>query len=75
MVNPSQPVPSGGVGPDPLAPEVAERQRLELEASFLESVLDDCGEAIISYTLEGTILRWSAGAASLFGHAAAAAIG
>jgi diguanylate cyclase (GGDEF)-like protein/PAS domain S-box-containing protein len=59
-----------GICEDVTAEVAAERAQAEL-AAIVESSLD----AIVAHTLDGRISSWSPGAAELFGHTAAEAIG
>ncbi len=54
---------------------LAERERSVQAQTFLASIVETSDDAIISKTLDGTILTWNAGAERLFGYSAKEAIG
>jgi PAS domain S-box-containing protein len=48
---------------------VAERKRLQERVSQLASIIDGANDAIVVYTLGGTIASWNEGAEKLYGYA------
>ena len=58
-----------------LANEIAEHKRSKERLSEAASILESSGDAIISTTLDGTILRWNRGAERIYGYTASEVIG
>ncbi len=54
---------------------VAERKRLQERLSQLASIVECANDAIVVYTLGGTIVSWNAGAESLYGYSAGEVLG
>jgi PAS domain S-box-containing protein len=54
---------------------VAERKRLQERLSQLASIIECSNDAIVVYTLGGTIVSWNAGAKSLYGYSANEVLG
>jgi len=54
---------------------VAERKRLEERLSQLASIIECANDAIVIYTLGGTIVSWNRGAEDLYGYAASEVLG
>lgn len=62
----------GGVS---MAVDISDQKRLEAESAFLAAVVRDSDEAIISATVDGTIVSWNRGAERLYGYEPAEIIG
>jgi PAS domain S-box-containing protein len=54
---------------------VAERKRLQERLSQLASIIECANDAIVVYTLGGTIVSWNAGAKNLYGYSAGEVLG
>jgi PAS domain S-box-containing protein len=54
---------------------VAERKRLQERLSQLASIIECANDAIVVYTLGGTIVSWNDGAKSLYGYSAGEVLG
>jgi PAS domain S-box-containing protein len=54
---------------------VAERKRLQERLSQLASIIECSNDAIVVYTLGGTIVSWNAGAKALYGYSANEVLG
>jgi two-component system sensor histidine kinase/response regulator len=55
--------------------DISERQRLEALAGHLGAVVESSADAIISKTVDGTIVSWNPGAERLYGYHKAEAVG
>ena len=55
--------------------DVTERRAAENTRQFLAAIVENSEDAMIAYTLSGTILSWNRGAEALFGHLSRDAIG
>jgi PAS domain S-box-containing protein len=58
-----------------IAREVAERRRLDEESGRLAAIVQSSEDAVISKTLDGTILTWNKGAEQVYGYTSDEAIG
>ncbi|MFH1044266.1 MAG: PAS domain S-box protein, partial [Pseudomonadota bacterium] len=54
---------------------ITERKQAEAARGQLAAIVENSNDAIISRTLEGTIVSWNAGAEKMFGYSATEAIG
>ncbi len=54
---------------------VAERKRIAERLSQLASIIELSSDAIVIYTLDGTIVSWNAGAQSVYGYSASEVLG
>ena len=54
---------------------VAERKRLHERLSQLASIIEGASDAIVVYTLGGTIVSWNTGAEKLYGYSSSEALG
>jgi PAS domain S-box-containing protein len=57
------------------ARDITERKRSGEQASRLPAIVESSEDAILSKTLEGTIVSWNAGACEVYGYAAEEAVG
>jgi len=55
--------------------DITERKRAEEVRGRLAAVVESCGDAILSMTLDGTITTWNPGAERLFGYSSPEAVG
>ena len=55
--------------------DVTERKRAEQTQALMSAIVESCEDAIVSKTLDSTILSWNPGAVRLFGYTAEEAIG
>ncbi|WP_166790480.1 sensor domain-containing protein [Cryobacterium tagatosivorans] len=55
--------------------DVTDRKRTEATMRMLSSLVESSSDAIVSYTVEGAIMTWNAGAEAMFGYTAQEAVG
>lgn len=55
--------------------DISNRKRAEAGLSQLTAIIESSGDAIVSQSLNGTILNWNAGAERIFGYSTAEVIG
>src|SRR5262249_12359847 len=63
------------VGASEIAREAAVRRGSEEESGRLDAIVQSSEDAVISKTLDGTILTWNKGAERIYGYTAAEAVG
>jgi PAS domain S-box-containing protein len=63
------------VGASKIARDVTGRRRLEIDAQRLAAIVHSSEDAIISKSVEGTVLTWNRGAEKLFGYSEAEMLG
>src|SRR5206468_9214494 len=55
--------------------DITERQQAEQTRNQLAAIVESSDDAIVSKTLEGTIVSWNAGASRMFGYSAQEMVG
>jgi PAS domain S-box-containing protein len=55
--------------------DITERKQAEEVRGRLAAVVESCGDAILSMTMDGTITAWNPGAERLFGYSSSEAVG
>jgi diguanylate cyclase (GGDEF)-like protein/PAS domain S-box-containing protein len=63
------------IGASKIARDIRKQKALVLNIKHFESIIASSGDAIISKSLDGTILSWNAGAEAMFGFSAGEMIG
>lgn len=63
------------IGVSHIARDITEKRRLEQRLQQLAAIVESAEDAIISKTLDGTILTWNAGAERIYGYRTAEALG
>jgi PAS domain S-box-containing protein len=62
------------IGASHVARDITERRGVEQRLEQLAAIIESAEDAVISKTLDGTILTWNAGAERLYGYAGAEAV-
>jgi PAS domain S-box-containing protein len=63
------------IGVSKIARDITERKRLERDARQCAAIVNSSDDAIVSKSLDGTIVSWNPGAERLFGYTAAEVVG